>query len=284
MKVSKGVDGVQATLSDLSNAYKDGSLERWLSAPDPSSNHEAAIAQRHGNSGRWLLQHEAFSRWKKSRNSLLWLWGIPGCGKTVLSSIVINELSKEWPRSLLLYFYFDFKDARKQTPEQLIRSFVNQVRSNLNGKWEQLSLLFTTHGNGKRQSTVASLLEMLLSKIKQYEEVWIVIDALDECSERKGHTVNAVLSWLKVLLQVEQGSVHALVTSRFEQDIESEISNFACATDSIPVHRQSHFLTGDIRDYIHATVSEDKAFERWQSRPEIQLLIESKLVEKSAGM
>src|SRR5437763_5090980 len=104
-------------IQDTKNAVKDlgfkqrcEKIARWLSPPDPSTNYDKALQQRQDGSGLWFLQINVFAKWKKKQNSFLWLYGIPGCGKTILSSTIIENLKRTIPHQSLLYFYFDFKD------------------------------------------------------------------------------------------------------------------------------------------------------------------------------
>jgi len=49
-------------------------LPKWPSIPDPSTNHNIALATRHEGSGRWFLESGGFNDWK-STGSLLWIHG-----------------------------------------------------------------------------------------------------------------------------------------------------------------------------------------------------------------
>jgi len=68
----------------------------------------------------WFLESEQYAKWKASPSSFLWLHGIPGCGKTILSSTVIEDILQHCtndPGKAAAYFYFDFKDPQKQSSE-----------------------------------------------------------------------------------------------------------------------------------------------------------------------
>jgi adenylylsulfate kinase-like enzyme len=55
-----------------------------------------------------------FTTWRKTLNSFLWLNGKPGCGKSILSSIIIDNLKGALlDAEVLFYFYFDFSEAEK---------------------------------------------------------------------------------------------------------------------------------------------------------------------------
>jgi SpoVK/Ycf46/Vps4 family AAA+-type ATPase len=86
-------------------------IDKWLSPADPSTNYSRTLKERHPGSGEWLLQDTRYSRWKGQPSSFLWLYGIPGCGKTVLSSTVIENLKADAGGDRVLYFYFSFTDV-----------------------------------------------------------------------------------------------------------------------------------------------------------------------------
>jgi hypothetical protein len=52
-------------------------IHQWLSAPDPSSNHNTARAKHQPTTGAWLINGREFAEWKRSPSSFLWLHG--GC-------------------------------------------------------------------------------------------------------------------------------------------------------------------------------------------------------------
>jgi predicted ATPase len=57
---------------------------KWLLHDDPNINHNAASEKRNEETGVWFLQDIRFTKWKNMPGSVLWLHGIPGCGKTIL--------------------------------------------------------------------------------------------------------------------------------------------------------------------------------------------------------
>jgi hypothetical protein len=50
------------------------SIHKWLSPPDPSTNHNIACATHHKKTASWFFQGSIFQDWK-STGSLLWLHG-----------------------------------------------------------------------------------------------------------------------------------------------------------------------------------------------------------------
>ncbi|KAK2601578.1 hypothetical protein QQS21_004896 [Conoideocrella luteorostrata] len=182
-------DNLQQTRADIEVIgleQRGGKIERWLSPPDPSTNYNNALKQRQEGSGLWFLNIDAFAKWKERQNSFLWLNGIPGCGKTILSSIIIEHIATVLPpNQQLLYFYFDFNHTDKQTLDSMLRSLLGQLCSKSGDSSKELDSLHLSCENGYRQPSCESLCETLLRMIEQMEAVWIVLDALDECHDTR---------------------------------------------------------------------------------------------------
>ncbi|KAH7089729.1 vegetative incompatibility protein HET-E-1 [Paraphoma chrysanthemicola] len=107
-----------------------GKIRHWLSPPDPATNFQQALKQRQADTGSWLLESKQYEAWMSSAPSFLWLYGIPGSGKTVLSSTIlqcVKAICQNDINSAVTYFYFDFNDSQKQYTESMLRSMVDQL-------------------------------------------------------------------------------------------------------------------------------------------------------------
>jgi len=73
---------------------------------DPSFSHQASLRLRHPLTGLWVSEGATFKTWLYTRNSKLWLSGIPGAGKTVLAASLIEEAVNESSSArAVAYFY-----------------------------------------------------------------------------------------------------------------------------------------------------------------------------------
>ena len=67
-----------ASVSDNPNAFVGDQvrecLRRWVTPPDPSTNHTIACGIQHDGSAQWFFRGSIFSEWK-SIGSLLWIYG-----------------------------------------------------------------------------------------------------------------------------------------------------------------------------------------------------------------
>ncbi|KAL9003733.1 MAG: hypothetical protein Q9188_003420 [Gyalolechia gomerana] len=71
---------LRQSFRSLHDDEKYKKILKWLFAPDPSSNFNAALKRRHSGTGKWLLESQKYQDWKTARGSFLWLHGMPGCG------------------------------------------------------------------------------------------------------------------------------------------------------------------------------------------------------------
>ncbi|KAK2050877.1 hypothetical protein LY76DRAFT_529594, partial [Colletotrichum caudatum] len=96
-------------------------MKNWLLPPDTSVNSNKARESWQEGTRVWFLESAAFREWKEGCRRYLWLYGMPGSGKTVLSTTILDRLEQMNDR-VTLDFFFDFSDADKQKPDDMCRS------------------------------------------------------------------------------------------------------------------------------------------------------------------
>lgn len=265
----------QVVTAQFENHQRD-QINAWLSAPDPSTNHNIATDLRHPDTGQWFLDSNEYRDWKAKLNNSLWLHGMPGCGKTVLSSTIIEDLENEntLPASDVLYFYFDFNDINKQSFEKMLRSLVSQLYQQHRPSRQHLNQLYSSCKDGKEQPSTQALITTFQSITRATNNVVIVLDALDECEARRD-----LLNWLA---SQKSESARVLLTSRKEGDINVSLSKWIPAAAIVPI--QEGTVDEDIRKVVHSRIAEDEDLQRWKGLPGVQKEIETALMEKSGGM
>jgi hypothetical protein len=74
-------------VEDSKISEKRTKILSWLRAasPDASTNFNKACQQHEPLTGQWLLDSTAFKCWTREEGQLLWLKGIPGAGKTIIT-------------------------------------------------------------------------------------------------------------------------------------------------------------------------------------------------------
>ncbi|KAF2647459.1 hypothetical protein K491DRAFT_643989, partial [Lophiostoma macrostomum CBS 122681] len=270
---------VSSTLWPLTDAMLC-KIRQWLSAPDPSTNYQKALKLRQAKTGLWFIESNEFTRWKNNATSPFWLYGIPGCGKTVLSSTILQNVlqhCQDDPGKVAVYFFFDFNDKEKQDPEKMLRSLLCQLSQQCIKIPPSLETLFFSCESGQRQPSAHGLLDTLRQMILELPQVYILLDALDECLLRTD-----LMDILETIAGWRLQNLHVLVTSRRERDIEDSIETFADIQHRICL--QSIVVDKDIQQYVRQRLSDDKRLIKWKRDAAIMGDIEAALMNGAKGM
>ena len=109
--------------------------------------------------------------------------GRPGCGKTFLSSFIIQSLMNR-EQQVVLFFFCQAGDPEKREITCILRTLLSQLLLVDQSLYETLDPRYTRSGRGKADSYVEvhDAIFLALSKTKETKLV-VVIDALDECQK-----------------------------------------------------------------------------------------------------
>ena len=265
---------MQDSLQEAASERLTENIASWLPAPDPSTNLAAASNKRQPDTGKWLLTSEIFLNWKKAACSFLWLYGKAGAGKTVLSATAINYLSDTCDdKSVILCFYFDFNDHEKQLVQNLLRHIIVQLSNRSKSAAKIVVALYNARSRGSTKPTFLELKDIVRRVIENSPSMYLIIDALDECQERK-----ALLEFLIELKSWNQANLHILATSRQETDIEDSLS--AVATHQISL--EESVIDGDILSYVGHQLQYDAKLSKWSV--DVRNEIQTTLMEGANGM
>ena len=184
----------------------------------------------------------------------------------------------------MCYFYFDFRDIHKQHWHDLVRSLLTQLSNRLDPCCDFLSRLYKAHENGGQQPSDGSLEKALKEMLALHERpIYLIIDALDECSNTSGipSSRERVLVLLKDFVELRLPDLHICITSRPEIDIRNVL-------EPLTAHRVSlHDQTGqkqDIVDYVMSIVysKSEPIMSRWREQDKEDVI--STLSERADGM
>jgi hypothetical protein len=271
---------VEAHVKDHSWSEELEKIQKWLSPVDPSTNYQKALKQRQANTGLWFLKSDRYAKWKTEPGSFLWLYGIPGAGKTILSSTILHDLQdscQQDSNKAIIYFYFDFNDSQKQHTEAMHKSLIIQILQQSKEIPPRLRELYSLHVKAQRQPPADALLTALGQLIESFLHVYIVLDALDECADRE-----ELMETLALLSRWRLPSNHLIVTSRREWDIEQTIQRIASPQGKVCL--ESKVVDEDIRQYIRQRLVDDQALRKWRGDSTLLHEIETALIQGSQGM
>jgi len=144
----------------------------------------------------------------------------------------------------------------------------------------------STHGayEAARSAEPETLLDILLTNCVKFSRIYLVLDAIDECSNQGRHSSRKLLlDYLAKMQDKGKGRIRILITSRPMTDIREAFSS----NPAIPILSECN--SADIELYVRAEM-ERKIQEkpRWlgdeESTRNVMENIVSRLVEKANGM
>ncbi len=181
----------------------------------------------------------------------------------------------------MAYYYFDFRDDKKQDCYGLLSSLVSQLSAESDSCCDILSKLYTDNNRARKPSIIAlkKCMKDMLSHPGQ-GPIFIIVDALDECPNSSG-TPSArgkVLELIKELVDLQLPNVHICVTSRPEIDIRKALESLKSL--QISLHDEIG-QEADIIAYIKSLVNSNSVLD-WTEEDEN--LVINTLSQKANGM
>ena len=194
--------------------------------------------ERQGGTGTWLFDRPEMVRWLDSSNDALWIYGIPGAGKTILSTLVVDEvLTRKRSQTIgTAYFYIRHDDKDSHEPSNVFGSLIAQLaRQNPSA----LNEIMEIYAEKRKQGSAVSPLEdddlsqKLVDLTQHFTETYIMIDGLDECGQTFDATRIRLLNAVARIPDNGQRAIRMLIFSRDQQDIKKQLTNMNFRSISI---------------------------------------------------
>lgn len=178
------------TTTKMASTQRYAEIMAWVCPynTDPFDNYHAALKSRQPGTGDWLAKSESFQAWSQHDHGLFWLRGLPGCGKTVLTSTVVeyiqNSLTSKDDGITLAYFYIDYRDPAKQNLDACLATLVRQmIDQNPKGIAKLERLKEQKQRSLSQNLTTNEYIGILQILASLQTKAYVVIDALDETSD-----------------------------------------------------------------------------------------------------
>jgi hypothetical protein len=248
------VDNVYAMSSDRNrNEVLD-----WLVTTDPSPNHNNACHLHEPETGTWLIDSEEYRDWKDGGTRFLWLNGIPGAGKTVLFSYICGDIKQlcRPPATQVTavgwaYYYCYFRRAQDET-SHILRWAISQLCRQVKNVPVEVYQLF----EDGVQPSITQLKTALYAVTRLFSKIYLLIDALDESSERHN-----LLDFLADTVEDPlQQHIQILAMSRDELDIRLALKNI-----TVEISLSNALVDNDIRLFLQQQL-QTVAFRAWRSK------------------
>ncbi|KAK3306055.1 WD40-repeat-containing domain protein [Chaetomium strumarium] len=217
----------------------------------------------------WIKGDKQFRNWLTSQGQhLLWISGGPGKGKTFLSTYIVHELTKKREGALILKFFCNSRDGRRNTAQVVLLSFLHQLledRHDDKSLHEEVQARFQDpHTDLSANIPREDLWEIFEKgagrpKGKFQRQIYLVLDGLDECEfESREHLTEKLRATCSA-----QGA-----TLNFKTIITTRPSTVDAGTDlkiNLDDREHQRQTLDDIRTFIRSEakdrIQEGEAFE-----------------------
>jgi len=201
------------------------------------------------------------------------------------SSSIIQDIISMQKAGLasLAFFYCDFREDQKKDLRGLLSSLLVQLGRQSDSYSDILFEFYSEHDDGSRHPSDDELARCLtdLLKLPGQAPVYVVVDALDECSNTSAVRSPRVkvLKLIKELIKSQFPNLRLCVTSRPETDIKAILDTLTFL--SVSLHDEGG-QKGDIEEYIKSVIYTHPKNERWKA--EHKRLVIDVLTAKADGM
>ena len=246
----------------------------WLTPIDYALQQSDFISRRQEGTGQWLLNSNKFQEWVNQSKQTLFCPGIPGAGKTILTSIVIDCLRKRFQNDSTIgiaYIYCNYRRQQEQRPTDLLASLLKQLVQEHPSVPESVKSLYECHKGKRTRPSFEEISKVLHLVATGYYRVFIIIDALDECQVSDGGRrkfLSEIFSF-----QAKTG-INLFTTSRFILEIEKEFEE--CISLEIRASDE------DVRRYLDGHMLQLPSFVL--RSPDLQEEIKTEIAEAVDGM
>jgi Cdc6-like AAA superfamily ATPase len=232
--------------------YQDNQERRviidWLTPIDYSTQQNDFISRQQEGTGQWLLDSKQFQDWLNKGKQTLFCPGIPGAGKTIITSIIVEHLNAKFQNDTsigIAYLYCDFKRREERKHADLLSSLLKQLVQEQSPVPESVKSLYERHKDKGSRPSLEEILKSLHSIATDYSRVFILIDALDEC--QISHAIRRKFLSEVFNLQNKTG-INIFATSRFILEIVKEFEG----SISLEIRARDE----DVQRYLDAHMSE----------------------------
>lgn len=256
-------------------------IVNWLTPVAYDHQQSKFLAIREERTGEWLVESTEFQEWLgQSDIHTLFCAGMPGAGKTIITSTVIDYLFKEFQEDSTIgiaYLYGNSrKDRYEQDPAGLLLSILKQlVQQKQPPVPASVKKLYAYHKVKRTRPTLKDFTKALQSVISSFSRVYIIVDALDEYRLSDGDR-SLFIEWL-FGLQHPNKHIRLFVSSRSIPSIKEAFASNV-KIKSLEIRASEH----DIQRYLNARIAK-LPLSTW-NRPDLEDEVRRTIIGEAKGM
>ncbi|KAM5363841.1 hypothetical protein ACJZ2D_011817 [Fusarium nematophilum] len=201
------------------NAREKQAILDWIIDTSFGAQQSDILARRQPGTCQWLLDSVEYHNWVENGSQILYCPGIPGSGKTVVSSIVIHDLETRFAADTtvgLAHIYCNFKNQQNQDIRMLVASVLKQLCQRRPGIPDVVRSLHDQYRRLQTKPRIEELSQAMETVSALFQRIYLVVDGLDEWKEIEAD--RALMLRELLCIQAKTG-LNLLATSRPVLDI-----------------------------------------------------------------
>ncbi|KLJ13681.1 hypothetical protein EMPG_11394 [Blastomyces silverae] len=268
--VPQQVDGIVDT-------QYDGEQEKiltWLTSLDFGPLQNDLIGRKQEGTGEWLVETSEYQQWETTRGCILFCPGIPGAGKTMTASFVVDHLRRKHGKDKdvrVIFIYFNYKKQQEMPPIDIFSSLLKQLSRNGSAIPVSVMTLYKKHKFDQSRPSLEEVLVALQSTIRSFAKTFIIADALDEYE-----TPSRINFMEKLFDIIEKTDANLLATSRFVGTVEAMFAK------KNTLSREIQALPADLDRFVDGNVHKLPPFVLHNSA--LQDVIKQEIGQAASGM
>ncbi|PNP58742.1 hypothetical protein THARTR1_01758 [Trichoderma harzianum] len=205
---------------------------------------------------------------------MLFCQGIPGAGKTILTSMAIDQLTTTFQDDMdtgIAYIYFDYRQ-KEETAERLLRNLLKQLAQKRSSLPTCVSAMYKQDTDQGIPPSLEAISLALQTVARDYSKTFIIIDANDECTNSN----DCQVKFLEEILNLcNKSAANIFATSR----PNTEIANRFKGATFIEICARGE----DIRQYLNGNM-DHLLSDSVRNDMELRTEIEKAIVSSVQGM
>ncbi|KAI1457122.1 hypothetical protein F4805DRAFT_467607 [Annulohypoxylon moriforme] len=287
---------MSSTVKDVEAILNDNEKRRILSWLKPKIDMHDFHSEQHDKQEdetcEWITASHGWRQWLNGGSlepdgyeRFIWIFGIPGAGKTVLASFLIDAIGTHC-RATGYSFYYCHHERNQDETLHFLRWIVGDLSRQI-GRFIPQELEELSKGENFSISGLMDCFLLVSRRFKQEgRRVYLVVDAVDESSKPRKR-------FLDVLIQIgtdpDFRHVSLLMTSREEPDIkaamtggEEDESAPSCGVRHTAITMSNIDVMLAIRTYVKKQFAKNERFQTWH--PDFRTRVEEELARNARGM
>ncbi|KAF3919192.1 hypothetical protein AA313_de0200251 [Arthrobotrys entomopaga] len=224
----------------------------WLETPG-ITDHVAAFHDnlkiRQPGTGKLFLESDKYNGWLSEKKILL-CPGMPGVGKTIFASAVIDDLATRYPdhpKIGIAFVYFNYKRTEEQKVDSVLCTLLKQLAQKQDSIPDCIKASYNRY-RGQNKPSRGEILAMLLDVAAIYDRVFFVLDAIDEYQLTDSSNDGCLVFLDKLFELYSKANINILATSRPSPDIVAEFTENGSARLEIRASDE------DVKKYLRSMI------------------------------